>query len=888
MFALAVGFISSPAIAQTQPAEQLAWPQMQFDAAIPTIKSVLGYEIGERITKPEDLIRYFEALQAAAPDRVKIIDYGRTWENRRLIYAIIGTPEQLRNLENIKSNSQALADPRRTNAAQAHTIIANQPAIVWLTNAVHGDEISSSDASMLTAYHLLAAKNAADFDEIRTNTLTIIVPVQNPDGRSRFLANNEQAVGSAPDNDEMAAERDQPWPGGRVNHYNFDLNRDWFAMTQPETQGQIRAYLNFYPQVLVDAHEMSRDESFFFPPEAEPINPNHTEAQKHQRTLIGQNNARWFDSFGIQYFTREIFDGFYPGYGDGWPTTQGSVALTYEQGSARGLVVKRKDGSDMSYAFTVRNQFVASISTLQAAARNRASILNDFYQFRASAISEGQNGRVKSYIIPAQTNQTNADNLATLLARQGVEVAVANASFRACGENYGAGSFIIKTAQPSNRLIRNLLDKEVPMPPEFVARQQDRRTRGLDDEIYDVTAWSLPLLYNVETKQCNIVPNAQSELINENYAHNTQISRTDAKIGYIIPSGDNSYIRFTTQALRAGLNLRAMEEEFTIGGVKYPAGSLVALVSENATDLGQNITQIARSANSNIVAIDNSWVESGPSLGSSKAVKLRLPRVAIVWDSPTNGYSAGVTRFVIEKNLGLNVTAIRAKNLRTNSMGRFDVLVMPDSSQGYITTLGDDGISNLRAYVQNGGTIIGLGGALRFLSAPNVDLLSTKRETATPETEPKPPNNNATIAGANYQNPNDLNKAETPENANPIEIDGAILRVDRNEDHWLTEGLPANLYVMYQGSDIYRPLVRNAGANPLVFAPRENLVASGVVWAPNQAQLALKPFAMVQPKGRGFVIGFDADLTYRAHTQGLNALLLNAIVQSTARANPVR
>ena len=222
---------------------------------------------------------------------------------------------------------------------QAADIIADQPAITWLSYGVHGNEISSTDAAMLTAYHLLASRGDDRVADIMQDTVVIIDPMQNPDGRDRFIQSFTSAVGLRPDSDRLAAEHDEPWPGGRTNHYLFDMNRDWFIMTQPETQGRIAAIQEWYPVVFVDLHEMGSDGTYFFAPEAVPFNPHLAADQKESLQLFGRNHARWFDEFGLDYFTREVYDAFYPGYGASWPSYYGSIAMTYEQASSRGLVV---------------------------------------------------------------------------------------------------------------------------------------------------------------------------------------------------------------------------------------------------------------------------------------------------------------------------------------------------------------------------------------------------------------------------------------------------------------------------------------------------------------------------------------------------------------------
>lgn len=897
LFLTSVGFVAlaisapSMAIAQNQiDAPKTIWPSADYDLNIPTIKSVLGYDIGQRISSPAQIITYFEALAKAAPNRIVLRDYGKTWQGRRLIYAIIGTPEQIQNIESIRANSIALSDPRRTSQSAANSIIQAQPTIVWLANSVHGDEISPGDSAMMTAYHLLAAKPDTKIDDIRKNTLTIIVPVQNPDGRERFIASNRSAEGREPDADELSAERDQPWPGGRMNHYNFDLNRDWISLTQPETQGHIKAFLDWYPQVLVDAHEMGREGNFFFPPEADPINPNHTAGQRKLRAVFGTNNARWFDSFGINYFTREIFDGFYPGYGDGWPSTHGTIAMTYEQASSRGLVARGKDGKLLTYEASVRNQFVAALATIETAATERRRILDNFYDFRKTAVQEGQNGSVKSYIINAKPDAAGAHKLANLLVRQGIEVEKATSGFSACGVEYISGSYIVRSAQPAHRLVKNLLEKDVPLEPSFVAKQLSLRERGLDDEIYDVTAWSLPLMYNIETKGCNIVPNTYAEALKGSEKPDSYLPKANPKYGYIIPSLTSSHAKFGALALREGIKLRSPEESFTHNGINYPAGSFVVIKSENNSDIESKINKLGEQVGGQIIGIDDSWVTSGPSFGSAKSVQLKPPRIAMAWDSPTDPYSAGNLRYIIEQRIGFNVTPIRANRIRSNGLGRFDVLILPDTNAGYLTTLGDDGTNNLKAFAQNGGTIIGIGSALRYLTTPSVDLLASRRENAAKsEDAPKSASNTEAASGGTIiESKQALTRTINVEGGEPTNVDGAILRVEANEDHWLNVGIKPSLYTMYQGSDIFRPLTRNQGVNPIVYSAANDLVASGVVWENNKRQLALKPFAMVQQRGRGFVIGITADISYRAHIEGLDALIFNSIVQSSSRANPNR
>jgi hypothetical protein len=872
------------------------WPGANYDPAVPSPEKVLGYQIGEAITPHREIIRYFEALAAYAPDQMKIFDYGRSWQGKRLIYAAIGSPEKIANLDAIQADAQKLADPRKLGAGEAEAIIARHPAVVWLAYSVHGDEIGPADSALQLAYHLLAARGDPRLGEIRRNTLVIIVPVQNPDGRDRFISTNLNSTGMTPDPDPMSAERDQPWPGGRVNHMQFDLNRDWFALTQPETRGHTAAVLNYYPVVMVDSHEMGSDRSFFFPPEAQPINPNVTSEQLALKTLLGQNNGRWFDQFGLPYFTRESYDLFYPGYGDGWPTAQGTISMTFEQGSARGMVARRSDGSRFAFRDTIKSQFVAILSTLEVAARERGRFVRSFYEFRRTAIAEGKSETVKSYILPTQTDQASVDKLAALLSRQGIEVNRTTSNFTACGRTYAAGSFVVSAAQPAKRLIRNLLDQDTAMEPGFVAEQQRRRRAGLGDQIYDVTGWSLPLLYNVEVVACATDPLVASQKASRAMIQPGQVINPDAKVAFVAASGSTATSRFMAKALQRGLVLRAMEEAFTLEGKTYPAGSLVVARSENGPDLINTLASLVAETGVTVTGYNSSWVTNGPSLGSDKAVKLRNPRILLAWDSPTDRNSAGATRYVLERKFGVPVTPVRIRRLASLPLGGYDVVILPDGEAGYGAALGEAGARNLRSFVQNGGVLISLGTATAWMADPDIDLIGLRREQATlseaeargrlPEPKVKP--GAAGVDGVNFPNEAAYKQAIVEATREPTELDGAIVRGETTKDHWLTAGIAPTLHMMVAGSDIYRPLTADVGDNVVRFAGPEQVKASGIVWEDIAKQLAFKPALAVQSKGRGYVVAFTIDPTYRGMADGLDSLVMNAIYFSAARARPVR
>ena len=526
------------------------WPGISYDPKIPTVRQVLGYETGDRVSSHAAILKYMEALAAAAPSRMKIFDYGQTWEGRRLVYAAVGSETTIGSLSEIRAAVERLADPRKTPAAEAKRIMSGLPAIVWLSYGVHGNEISSPDAALLTAYHLLAARGDKMVDEILAHVLVLIDPSQNPDGRDRFVNYFEETRGLEPDPNPIAAEHEEPWPGGRTNHYLFDLNRDWIALTQPEIRNQVKVLRQWFPLVEVDLHEMSGESTYFFSPESDPYNPNLTADQKETLKLFGKNNARWFDHFGFDYFTRENYDAFYPGYGASWPSYYGGIAMTYEQASARGLVLRRSDDTLLAYRDTVRHHFVASLSTLEAAAAHREKLLDDFYRYGVTAIEEGRTEPVKEYILPRSGDASATDKLAGILVEHGIEVERAAAPFRNGGREYPAGTYVVKMAQPAKRLIRTLLDPRTPMDERFVAAEEARRKQRQRSEIYDVTAWSLPLMFNVEAVPATSVSQGDFSAAKPELVRPGELHGAKASVAYLAPWGSEAAGRLLAAALR--------------------------------------------------------------------------------------------------------------------------------------------------------------------------------------------------------------------------------------------------------------------------------------------------------------------------------------------------
>jgi hypothetical protein len=439
------------------------------------------------------------------------------------------------------------------------------------------------------------------------------------------------------------------------------------------------------------------------------------------------------------------------------------------------------------------------------------------------------------------------------------------------------------------------------MDEDFLAEQEERRAVGLDDKIYDVTAWSMPLMMNVRAEPCGRMTNVGTSPAGPEFVHAPALPDANAKVAYLVPWGDATGIRFLSHALLDGLSVKSSDAAFTLQGKRYPAGTVIIDVADNTADVHQAVRNIASKSGANVVAVDDSWVTDGPSFGSGKVVRHNRPDVAIAWDTPTRPTSAGQARFVIERQFDYPVTAIRTARIAKADLSKFEVLILPEAyGNGYGAVLGEAGTENLRDWVSKGGVLIALGSANRYLADANIDMLSIRRENAVVEEDDEnggggkaggkgddDEDKEATVAGKNLSNLTDYEKSIAPESALPDSLSGVLVRASVDSEHWLAAGVAPSLNVLARDRDIYTPIRLDSGVNVARFASPDNLLASGYIWEENRKQLAFKPFVVVQPSGRGFVIGFTQDPTVRAYLDGLNVIFMNAIFRGAAHARPL-
>lgn len=862
------------------------WPGMKYAPGIPTIQQVLGYEAGMEITPPHEAGVYLRALAEAAPERSLLLEYARSWEGRPLWLMVIGSPERMARLDEVKRDLQRLADPRGLSGTEADRLVKEAPVVTGLAHGTHGNELSPGDAALFEAYHLLAAQDDAEIEMVLRESLVLIDPMHNPDGRARFLFHHLQARAATPDPTPYSAEHDEPWPGGRTNHYHFDLNRDWFALTQPETRGSVRIGREFCEHVRLDLHEHGGEKAYFFGPPAEPINPHVTEWQKQAWELFAQASATHFDKRGWPYFLREIYDLMYPGYADCWQALTGVIGMTFEQAAARSLSYARADGTLMSYRDGVTRHVNAALVAMITAAKNRERILREYLEYRRRAVFGCEEEAQGDYLLLPGRDPSRADRLAHTLAAQGIEVYRATEALDLDGARIPAGTCVVPQAQLSRSLIKNLLDPRIEQPAEFVRRLEQRRARRLSDKTHDITAWNLPMLFGVELQVSRQPLSSAAGMIfvEANPVQRAVFARSE--VAYLIPWG-SAAAALTADGLQQGLHIQSVGGPFSLGERPYSIGTALVRVAGNPANLHDELTRLATKHGAEIVPVNATWVDWGTSLGSTQTVFLRPPRVLLAWDAPTFSQSAGWARHTLERRYGQPATIVRISSLQRVRFADFDVVVLPSGNYG--CAISEELIGDLKSWVHAGGTLITLAEATRWATGRDAGLLTTTGllKDGRPDVAESKAGHAVDRSGGSDVCNFDYDRAIQPDRERPPSQMGAILRIILDTDHWLSAGHGSDGYAIITGNRVFAPLKLDDGCNVGRWGARDLVLASGLIPPETQDLLAHKPFLMYQPCGRGQVIAFAEDPNFRGFSEGTMLLFMNAVLLGPAyRGHP--
>jgi hypothetical protein len=812
-----------------------------------TIKSpdeFLGYPLGSKYTPHHKIVNYFKYAVSAIPQMMKLDQYGETNEGRPLLLAYIASAENLGKLEDIRKNNLRLTgiltdQPGSTTA----------PAIVWLSYNVHGNETSSSEAAMKVLYELLNPANSKTKEWLK-NTVILIDPCINPDGRDRYVNWFTQMVGKNANPDKQSREHAEPWPGGRFNHYNFDLNRDWAWQTQIETQQRLKLYNQWMPQVHSDYHEQGYNEPYYFAPAAQPYHEVVTPWQRELQVMIGKNNAAYFDENGWLYFTKEVFDLFYPAYGDTYPIYNGAIGMTFEQGggSRSGSAVIINNGDTLTLKDRLLHHFTTSLSTVEVVSKNNEKVMKEFSNFFTGEKNNGV-GEYKSFVV-TDVNTNKINGLKRVLDGNGIIYTTA-AINNGKGFNYvtrkeetfsAANSLVISTYQPKGTLVKVLFEPT---------------SKLVDSATYDITAWSLPYVYGLQAYAVKekIAATAYT-------AKQTTAAVPETSYGYLVNYGSFEDAKFLAAVLNAGMRVRFAEKDFSVNGKKFQRGTLIILKKGNELKLGDFAAAVQK-FDAAVTAITTGFMETGNDIGSDKTHYINKPKVALVTGKGTDASAAGEIWHLFDQQLDYPLTLLNADDIENTSLKNTDVLIIPN---GNFKFLSDKEISaNLKTWVRQGGKIIAIENAVTQMASNDWGIKLKKdeeeKDAKDKKEEPKP----------SYA---DLKIFEESEHDGiKSNIAGAIYKLDVDNSHPLAFGYPNYYFTLKQDDKMYEFL--KDGWNVGIFK-KENKVA-GFTGSKVKDKIKDGTSIGVQDYGNGSIVYLSDDPIFRSFWENGKLLLSNAV-----------
>src|SRR5688572_18575797 len=592
--------LAVPAVASAQHSYNTS---STFDPDVPTPRAVLGYEVGERFTPHHLLMRYIDRL-AATSRRIHVDTVAHTFEGRESVLVIATSEANHARIQQIMGDARRIGDPRGASQGDIGAAIARMPSIAWLGYTVHGGEASGTEASIALLYQLAAGRDA-ETQRILDSVVVLIDPVQNPDGHERHAQDVMRARGQLGVPTTPGALIHQGnWPGPRTSHYYFDLNRDWFLHSHPETRGRVATFHKWYPHVAVDLHEMGSNSTYFFAPPMEPVNKNVHASILKWWDIYAAANAAAFDQQGWPYFRREGYDEFYPGYGVSWPILTGAVGMTFEQASSSGGAVMRNDGTVMTLRDAAWHHYTAAWATLTTTARRRTERIRDYVIFRQTAVSEGAASPMRSIILE-QDGQGRADSLAARLVangitvkRLGVETAITDAAPYGGGgvasARVAAGSYVVDLSQPQGRLAKALLEPDAQLDSSFIREELESRRTNQPSRFYDMTGWSLPYTFRVRAfTSRGAVPGGTPITVAE---VSTPRLGTNARFGYAFSPGSEAAARMLAMLLRDSVRVWYAPKSFRSGGDRFPHGAFIVRAAANPGTVHERVNGAMRAS----------------------------------------------------------------------------------------------------------------------------------------------------------------------------------------------------------------------------------------------------------------------------------------------------
>lgn len=834
-------------------------------AQVKTFQEVVGHDFGERITKTHQIVDYLNYLDEAS-DRVTIFEIGTTYNHKLQMGAVLTHPENHARIDEIKENGQKLDDPRTISSSEAESIIENQPAILYLAGSIHGFELSGTEGALKLMEHFTTSDDPETMEQLR-NTVMVMDPNINSDGRDAFAQTNHQKLGRTvhADNDDWSNDFNG-WEARkyRTSHYYFDLNRDWFAHTHNETRNRAAIFREWRPQAGVDAHEMGANTEFYVDPPTDPVSPLFPDYTSRWFEHYGNAHSDIFDENHVEYTKGEIFNFFYPAYFTSYMTHQGAVGMLYEQGSSRGFGLQLSDGSVRTLEMAAHQQYLAFRAMVKLSSDRRHDLITDYYRQNVQNIEAGTSGTVR-YLIKEEGDPNLVAEAVNLLMRSGVEVhrlteesSIRNVTDRN-GESvgshtFGEGTYLIEASQPRYTFIRNLLDPEVPMPEGFLEEARKRVDRGENPRFYDITSWSLPLLYNLQGFSSSSSRSVSAERVTEPVQTGSDTPLQRGQYAYLI-DGNQAKALSAIPYLRAqDIRIHVLYKPTQVNQKPYASGTVIVRTDGNIDEVHQAVSELKDRFGLDMDPVDSGQADAGyPPLGSVEGTRILEPKIALIGDHPIDAYSFGWAWHTLDRTYEIPHIVMKTRSVGNTRLERFNVIVLPEISGAgqFADMLGEGGISRLQRWVRDGGTLVTIGSATDF-ARNQLELLSLES----------------------------WYDKEENEDAQRVTVPGAFFRTDLDEENWLTSGYSTDLPILVNSSRIY---TQPEGAptprinTPVTITSGDSRI-SGHVWEENLERTPESVIAYEERVGSGRVIAFSEDINFRGYWRGANRLFLNAVI----------
>lgn len=820
---------------------------MTFDDSVPAPIEYFGNEIGARFHHHPEIMGYFDALDESS-DRVLVREYGKSNQGRALRIAVITSPANHARLDDILQANQRLTDPALSRA-DADRIIENNPDVVWFSFNVHGNEASCSEAAIMVAYTMAAGTSGPVTDWL-DDIVLVVDPMLNPDGRERYISFYENARGAWVDESPDGVEHDEPWPTGRTNHYNFDLNRDWLWLVQPESRARLPVYREFSPQLHIDYHEQWYDSPYFFGAGDAPYNQNIPQETKDWLEIYGRHNAHTFDRKGLVYATKERFDYLYPGYGKVLPVYHGAVGMLCEQAghSAGGTAIRVHDRYTLTLRDRARHHYLTAMSYLETTADRRADQLARFHRFFAESMKIPE-GETRAFIVSADTDPALLKRCWDLCAAHGIEVhqltsnthlenlARYDAEEPADRVALPAGSWVIPSGQRMGRLVRAIFEKA---------------TEVEDPDTYDITAWSMPVAFGLEAYYTDTMPAGTERLTD--WAMPEASVTGSGSVALLVDSGQHDFPRAISAALAHDIFARVSEEPFNLEGQSFDAGTLIVhrgRQHEGAIDAFQrDLLAMGLSVH----RAGSGYPEDGEALGADANRVLTLPRIILVRDTGLDALSYGQHRNLLDRLTPMPHTVINAEALSRTDLHHYNIMVIPSGTPSNADTI--------KEFVRAGGTLVTSGASARWASRAILDLNADE------------PDDSEESEDDERAKPSELTWAEREARGIEDRVPGAMMLVHVDTSHPLASGVREWVGLIKRGDSVLP--ISDEGQAVARFAPTP--LIGGSVSQRNLERFAGSPAMTVHRHGRGSVICLADDPTFRGFNHSASRLLLNAII----------